>query len=128
MTESVDRSNSPEERLISDAQANFGEFFRWISTLNGMIKKDIGPEFGLIVNNPDVDVAEQKVSGTLDVSRPMKAVLSIPFSIQGDVIAFDHPKFEMTDKLTGNKTSKFTSRASDDVNRILGDVVQDYIG
>jgi hypothetical protein len=127
MTDHVASSSSAEDQLISNAQSEFNNFFRWISTLDAMIKKDIGPSFGLIVNNPDVNVAEHKVSGTLDMSRPMKAVLSIPFAIQGDVITLDHPKFEMTDKISGNKTSKFTSRASDDVNRILGDIVQDYI-
>jgi hypothetical protein len=127
MSDHAANSSSPEERLIFEAQSEFGNFFRWISTLDAMIKKDIGPSFGLIVNNPDVDVAEHKVSGTLDISRPMKPVLSIPFAIQGNVISLDHPKFEMTDDASGKKTFKFTSRASDDVNRILGTIVQDYI-
>lgn len=128
MTDASAPSRQDEERLISQAKANFAGFFRWITILNEMIQKEIGPKFGLIVNNPDVGVAEGTVSGTLDASRPGKPVLSIPFSIQGDQISFTHAKFEQTDKVTGQKTSTFTSRATDDVNRILSDIVQDYIG
>jgi hypothetical protein len=117
-----------EERLIREAQENFAGFFRWIGILNEMIQKEIGPKFGLVVNNPEVNVAERKVSGTLDASRPGKAGLSIPFAIIGDRISFDYEKFALTDKATGEKSSEFTTKATDDVNRILADIVQDYIG
>ncbi|HYP57447.1 MAG TPA: hypothetical protein VEQ35_04090 [Beijerinckia sp.] len=117
-----------EELLIAQAQTNFSGFFKWVSTLNGMIKDQVGPQWGLIVNNPDVNVAEGKVSGTLDASRPLKEVLSIPFEIKGDRISFTHAKFELTDKLTGAKTTEFTSSATHDINRILADIIQDYIG
>lgn len=117
-----------EERLIGEAQANFAGFFRWVGILNEMMQKDVGPKSGLIVNNPEVSVAEGKVSATLDASRPGKPVLSIPFAIIGDRISFTHAKFELTDKATGQKICDFTSRGTDDVNRILADVVQDYIG
>jgi hypothetical protein len=121
-------ASQDEERLIHEAQANFAGFFRWIQILNEMIQKDIGPKFGLIVNNPEVSVAEGKVSGTLDASRPGKAGLSIPFAIVGDKISFVHEKFALTDKATGEKTTDFTTKSTDDVNRILSDIVQDYIG
>jgi hypothetical protein len=128
MTTETAGPSPDEERLIAQAQTNFAGFFRWIGILNEMLQKDVGPKAGLIVNNPDVSVVEGTVSATLDVSRPGKPVLSIPFTITGDQIRFIHPKFELTDKATGEKYSDFTSQRSDDVNRILGDVVQDYIG
>jgi hypothetical protein len=99
-----------------------------VSFLNESIKKDIGPEYGLIVNNPEVNVAEQKVSATLDASRRFKEPMSIPFQIQGDTLTFSHVKFERENKMTGQKSSTFTLSTVDDANRILGDVIQDYIG
>lgn len=120
--------SAAEEKLIADVQQNFSSFFRWVSFLNDSIKKDIGPEYGLIVNNPEVSVAEQKVSGTLDVSRRFKEPMSIPFAIQGETITLSHAKFERENKATGQKSSTFTLSTLDDANRILGDVIQDYIG
>jgi len=128
MTSAASGTSQDEEALIHEAQANFVSFFRWVGVLNEMIQKEIGPKFGLIVNNPDVDVAERKVSGTLDASRPGKPGLSIPFAIVGDRISFSHEKFALTDKTTGEKISEFTVKATDDVNRILADIVQDFIG
>jgi hypothetical protein len=128
MTTATAGPSPNEERLIAEAQANFAGFFRWIGILNDMLQKDVGPKAGLIVNNPDVNVVESTVSATLDVSRPGKPALSIPFTIAGDTIRFMHPKFELTDKATGQKSANFTSSRSDDVNRILADVIQDYIG
>jgi hypothetical protein len=128
MTNPSTGPSAAEEQLIADAQQKFGSFFRWVSFLNDMIKKDIGPEYGLIVNNPEVSVAEQKVSGTLDVSRRFKEPMSIPFQIQGETISFQHLKFERENKATGQKSSTFHLSTIDDANRILGDVIQDYIG
>lgn len=128
MSSAATGASQDEERLIHEAQANFAGFFRWIEILNDMIQKEIGAKFGLAVNNPEVSVAERKVSGTLDASRPGKAVLSIPFAIVGDRISFGHEKFALTDAATGEKSTDFTTRSTDDVNRILADVVQDYIG
>ncbi len=128
MTSAAPGPSQEEERLIREAQESFASFFRWISVLNEMIQKDIGPKFGLVVNNPEVSVAERKVAATLAASRPGKAGLSIPFAIIGDRIRFEHDKFALTDKATGEKTSEFTTKATDDVNRILADIVQDYIG
>lgn len=121
-------ASQEEQRLIQEALENFASFFRWVGILNDMIQKDIGPKFGLSVNAPQVSPAERKISATLDASRPGKAALSIPFVIAGERISFDHPKFALTNKLTGEKNSDFTTKAADDVNRILADVVQDYIG
>jgi|GEM_PF-3395124 len=128
MTDSSAGPSAAEEKLISDVQQKFGSFFRWVSFLNESIKKDIGPEYGLIVNNPEVNVAEQKVSATLDASRRFKEPMSIPFQIQGDTLTFSHVKFERENKMTGQKSSTFTLSTVDDANRILGDVIQDYIG
>lgn len=128
MTDSSTGTSAAEEKLISDAQQKFSSFFRWVSFLNDSIKKDIGPEYGLIVNNPEVNVAEQKVSGTLDASRRFKEPMSIPFEIAGDRLSVFHLKFEREDKKTGKKSSDFDLSTIDDANRILGDVIQDYIG
>jgi hypothetical protein len=128
MTDPASGPSAAEEKLIADVQQKFGSFFRWVSFLNESIKKDIGPEYGLIVNNPEVNVAEQKVSGTLDASRRFKEPMSIPFNIQGDTLTFEHAKFERENKTTGQKSSSFTVSTVDDANRILGDVIQDYIG
>ncbi len=51
-----------------------------------------------------------------------------PSRIQGETISFQHPKFERENKATGQKSSTFTLSTVDDANRILGDVIQDYIG
>lgn len=128
MTDPSTGPSAAEEKLVADAQQKFGSFFRWVSFLDDMIKKDIGPEYGLIVNNRDVSVAEQKVSGTLDVSRRFKEPMAIPFDIQDETISFSHPKFERENKATSQKSSAFDLSTIDDANRILGDVVQDYIG
>jgi hypothetical protein len=128
MTDPSTGPSAAEEKLIADVQQKFSSFFRWVSFLNESIKKDIGPEYGLIVNNPEVNAAEQRVSGTLDVSRRFKEPMSIPFSIQGDTISFQHLKFERENKATGQKSSTFNLSTLDDANRILGDVIQDYIG
>jgi hypothetical protein len=128
MTDPSTGPSAAEEKLIAAAQETFGSFFRWVSFLNDSIKKDIGPEYGLIVNNPEVNVAEQKISATLDASRRFKEPMSIPFQIQGDTLTFSHVKFERENKMTGQKSSTFTLATVDDANRILGDVIQDYIG
>jgi hypothetical protein len=128
MTDAKTGPSAAEEQLIAEAQQKFGSFFRWVSFLNESIKKDIGPEYGLIVNNPEVSVAEHKVSGTLDASRRFKEPISIPFEIVGDRLTITHAKFERADKLTGVKSSNFDVSTVDDANRILGDVIQDYIG
>jgi hypothetical protein len=128
MTDQGTGPSAAEEKLIADVQQKFSSFFRWISFLNDSIKKDIGPEYGLIVNNPEVNVAEQKVSGTLDASRRFKEPMSIPFAIQGDTLTLEHAKFERENKMTGQKSNVFTLATLDDANRILGDVIQDYIG
>ncbi|WP_026606097.1 hypothetical protein [Methylocapsa acidiphila] len=120
--------SAEEERLIREAQANFTGFFRWISVLNEMIQKEIGPNFGLIVNNPEVSAAEGRVAGVLEASRPGKPVLSIPFAIIGEQINFEHEKFALSNRATGEKSSVFTNKAIDDMNRLLSDIVQDYIG
>jgi len=128
MTDPTQGPSAAEEKLIADVQQKFSSFFRWVSFLNESIKKDIGPEYGLIVNNPEVNVALQKVSGTLDASRRFKEPMSIPFYIQGDTLGIEHVKFERENKMTGQKSNVFTLSTVDDANRILGDVIQDYIG
>lgn len=128
MTDPSTTPSAAEEKLIADAQQKFGGFFRWVSFLDDMIKKDIGPDYGLIVNYSEDSVAEQKVSGTLDVSRRFKEPMAIPFHIQGETITFSHLKFERENKATGEKSSAFDLSTIDDANRILGDVIQDYIG
>jgi len=128
MTDASSGPTAAEEKLIADVQQTFSSFFRWISFLNDSIKKDIGPEFGVFVNNPEINAAEQKVSATLDVTRRFKEPMSIPFEIQGQTLTITHPKFERENKLTGKKSSTFDLSTVDDANRILGDVVQDYIG
>jgi hypothetical protein len=70
---------------------------------------------------------EQKVRGLLYVTRPLKEPLGIPFEIEGAAITLGHAKFER-DGEAGEKTSCYDVSTLDDVNRILGDVVQDYIG
>jgi hypothetical protein len=77
---------------------------------------------------PTLDSAEGKIGGAIDASRPGKPALTIPFEIKGDSISFAHPKFELADPATGQKSATFTSRGCDDMNRILSDVMQDYIG
>ncbi len=127
MTDPSTGPSEAEEKLIAEAQQKFGSFFRWVSFLNDMIKKDIGPEYGLVVNHREVSVAERKVSGTLDVSRRYKEPMAIPFDIDGETIAFSHLKFVRENKATGQKSSVFDLSTIDDANRILGDVIQDYI-
>lgn len=128
MTDPKETLAQAEEQLAADAKRTFGSFFRWVGFLDDTIKKDIGPQFGAAVSPLDVSVVEQKVSGALDVSRPMKQPLSIPFQIQGETITLSHSKFEREDALTGETSSAFDLATIDDVNRILGDIVQDYIG
>jgi len=128
MTDASSGPTAAEEKLITDVQQTFSSFFRWVSFLNDSIKKDIGPEFGVFVNNPEINAAEQRVSATLDVTRRFKEPMSIPFEIQGQTLTITHPKFERENKLTGKKSNTFDLSTVDDANRILGDVVQDYIG
>ncbi|WP_036257788.1 hypothetical protein [Methylocapsa aurea] len=128
MTDAATKSGQDEDRLIAEARANFPSFFRWVGILNDMIAKEIGPKFGLAASAPEVSVADGKVSWTLEASRPGKPVLSIPFSISGDRISFAHAKFEFANAATGQKSATFAAEASDDANRILSDLVQDYIG
>ncbi|ACB95634.1 hypothetical protein [Beijerinckia indica] len=116
------------EDLIANARTDFSGFFKWADVLNGMIQDQVGPQFGLVVSQPEVDLATGKVSGALEVSRPMKAALTIPFDIQGKQITFAHDKFYLADKASGSKITKFSSESIHDINRILGDIVQNYIG
>jgi hypothetical protein len=116
-----------EEQVLAAARRNFDSFFRWIAFLDDTIKKDIGPKFGLDLSLK-ASAVEQKAFGLLFVTRPLKEPLSIPFEIEGTAIRFGHPKFERDDDATGEKTSRYDLSTIDDVNRILGDVVQDYVG
>jgi hypothetical protein len=126
MTETSDSLAKAEEQLIADVRRNFASFFRWIAFLDDMIKKDIGPKFGVDVTLMGSAV-EQKVRGLLYISRPLKEPLGVPFEIVGSAITLGHAKFEH-DNEAGEKTSRYDISTLDDVNRILGDVVQDYIG
>jgi hypothetical protein len=128
MTDAAGGADSNEQKLIAEARTNFGGFFRWVDVLNEMIQKDIGPKYGIVVNNQSASVADGKVSAALDATRPGKPALNIPFEIQGDSITLAHAKFELTNAATGQKSATFTSRGCDDVNRILSDIMQDYIG
>ncbi|PWB82767.1 MAG: hypothetical protein C3F11_10190 [Methylocystaceae bacterium] len=127
MTDTSESFSKVEEKLIADARRTFGGFFRWVDFLDEMIKKDIGPQYGLVVGCLEADAVEQKVSGALDVSRRFKEPMAIPFLIQGETIALSHPKFEREDEATGEKSNVFDLATIHDVNRILGDVIEDYI-
>ncbi|WP_159729331.1 hypothetical protein [Methylosinus sp. Ce-a6] len=116
-----------EEQVLADARRNFSSFFRWVAFLDDMIKKDIGSKFGVDLSLK-ASAVEQKAFGLLFVTRPLKEPLPLPFEIEGTTIRFGHPKFERDDEATGEKTSSYDLSTLDDVNRILGDVVQDYIG
>jgi len=128
MTDGAGSQSLDEQSLIAEARANFASFFRWVDVLNDMIQKDMGPKYGLVATLPSASLAEGKVGGALDASRPGKPALTIPFEIKGDSISFAHAKFEVADPATGGRSATFTSRGCDDVNRILSDVMQDYIG
>lgn len=127
MTEPSDSLAKAEEQLLADVRRNFSGFFRWVSFLDETIKTDIGPTFGVDLSLK-ASAVEQKAMGLLFVTRPLKEPLPIPFEIEGTTIRFGHPKFERDDEATGEKTSRYPLSAIDDVNRILGNVVQDYIG
>lgn len=116
-----------EDKLVAEARRTFGSFFRWVSFLDDMIKKEIGPKFGVDLTLK-ASAVEQKTIGLLFVTRPLKEPLAIAFEIEGTTIRLSHPKFEREDDVTGEKTSCYDISAIDDVNRVLGDVVQDYIG
>ncbi|WP_018265467.1 MULTISPECIES: hypothetical protein [Methylosinus] len=116
-----------EEQVLAAARRNFDSFFRWVAFLDESIKKDIGPKFGVELALK-ASAVEQKVMGLLFVSRPLKEPLPLPFEIEGTSIRFGHPKFERDDEATGEKTTRYDVSTIDDVNRILGDVVQDFIG
>ena len=62
---------------IADVRRQFDSFFRWIAFLDDMIKKDIGPKFGVDVSLR-ASAVEQKAMGLLYVSRPLKEPLAIP--------------------------------------------------
>jgi hypothetical protein len=126
MTEPSESLAKAEEQLIAEVRRSFASFFRWIDFLDDMIKKDIGQKFGVDVTLMGSAV-ERKVRGLLYVSRPLKEPLGIPFEIEGNAITLGHAKFER-DADGGEKTSRFVVSSLDEVNRILGDVVQDYIG
>ncbi|ATQ66660.1 MULTISPECIES: hypothetical protein [Methylosinus] len=126
MTESSESLAKAEEQLIAEVRRNFASFFRWVDFLDDMIKKDIGPKFGVDVTLMGSAV-EQKVRGLLYISRPLKEPLGVPFEIEGASIMLGHAKFER-DNEAGEKTARYDLSTLDDVNRILGDVVQDYIG
>jgi hypothetical protein len=126
MTEPSESLAKAEEQLIAEVRRNFASFFRWVAFLDDMIKKDIGQKFGVDVTLMGSAV-EQKVRGLLYVTRPLKEPLGIPFEIEGAAITLGHAKFERDDE-AGAKTGRYDVSALDDVNRILGDVVQDYIG
>jgi hypothetical protein len=126
MTEPSESLAKAEEQLIAEVRRNFASFFRWVAFLDDMIKKDIGQKFGVDVTLMGSAV-EQKVRGLLYVTRPLKEPLGIPFEIEGAAITLGHAKFER-DGEAGEKTSRYDVSTLDDVNRILGDVVQDYIG
>jgi hypothetical protein len=126
MTEPSESLAKAEEQLIAEVRRNFASFFRWVDFLDDMIKKDIGPKFGVDVSLMGSAV-ERKVRGLLYISRPLKEPLGVPFEIDGASITLGHAKFERDDE-AGVKTTRFHLSALDDVNRILGDVVQDYIG
>jgi hypothetical protein len=126
MTESSESLAKAEEQLIAEVRKNFASFFRWVDFLDDMIKKDIGPKFGVDVTLMGSAV-EQKVRGLLYISRPLKEPLGVPFEIEGASIMLGHAKFER-DNEAGEKIARYDLSALDEVNRILGDVVQDYIG
>ncbi|MBY6243461.1 hypothetical protein [Methylosinus sp. Sm6] len=126
MTESSESLVRAEEQLIAEVRRSFASFFRWIDFLDDMIKKDIGPKFGVDVTLMGSAV-EQKVRGLLYVTRPLKEPLGVPFEIEGASITLGHAKFER-DNEAGEKTARYDLSTLDDVNRILGDVVQDFIG
>jgi hypothetical protein len=126
MTESSESLAKAEEQLIAEVRRNYASFFRWVDFLDDMIKKDIGQKFGVDVTLMGSAV-EQKVRGLLYISRPLKEPLGVPFEIEGPAITLGHAKFEH-DNEAGEKTSRYDISTLDDVNRILGDVVQDYIG
>jgi hypothetical protein len=127
MTEPSASLAKAEEQLVAEARRIFASFFRWTEFLDDTIKKDIGPKFGVDVSLKAIPV-EQKVLGLVFVTRPLKEPLGIPFEIQGQAIMLGHEKFERDDEATGEKTARYDVSTLDDVNRILGDVVQDYIG
>jgi len=116
------------EALITKARTDFASFFKWADALDGMIKDQIGPKFGLVVNEPEADAATGVVSGSFTVTRPLKDPLVIPFKITGKTIVVDHDKFFLTDKATSSKITEFSIDSMHDINRILGDIVQNYIG
>lgn len=126
MTETSESLAKAEEQLIAEVRKHFASFFRWVDFLDDMIKKDIGPKFGVDVTLMGSAV-EQKVRGLLYISRPLKEPLGVPFEIEGRAITLGHAKFERESE-AGEKTCRYDISALDDVNRILGDVVQDYIG
>lgn len=128
MTDQSESLAKAEDQLIADARRRFEGFFRWAGFLDDTIKTEIGPEFGVAVKDLEASVVEQRVSGALDISRRFKQPMAIAFSIQGETIALSHPKFEREDEQTGETSSVYDLSAIHDVNRILGDVVQDYIG
>jgi hypothetical protein len=127
MTEPSETLAKAEEQLTAEARRTFDSFFRWVAFLDDMIKKDIGPKFGVDVSLK-ASAVEQKVRGLLYVSRPLKEPLGVPFEIEGASIILGHEKFERDDEAAGGKTSRFHVSQIDEVNRILGNVVQDYIG
>lgn len=127
MTETSESLAKVQEQLIAAVRRDFDSFFRWTVFLDDMIKKDIGPKYGVDVSL-EANAVEQKAMGLLFVTRPLKEPLAIPFEIEGATIMLGHPKFERDDEATGEKTFRYDLSAIDDVNRILGDVVQDYIG
>lgn len=127
MTEPSESLAKAEDQLIAAVRKNFDSFFRWIAFLDDMIKKDIGPKYGVDLSLLGSAV-EQKARGLLYISRPLKEPLGIPFEIEGASITLGHEKFERDDEATGGKTSRFHVSQIDEVNRILGNVVQDFIG
>lgn len=127
MTEPSEALAKAEEQLTAEVRRTFASFFRWTSFLDDMIKKDIGPKFGVDVSLMGSAV-EQKARGLLYITRPLKEPLGIPFEIEGATIMLGHAKFERDDEATGEKTCRYNVSAIDEVNRILSDVVQDYIG
>jgi hypothetical protein len=126
---SPNESFTPEEQaLIAKARENFASLFKWVGFLNDVVQKELGTAVNVHANMSQVQVADGKVIGAIEGVQRNKPPLVVPFEIQGDRITIDHQKFEYTDRATKEKRRDYTIAGSDEISRILSELMQTHFG